>query len=284
MPQLFSSSQIVVKLAVFGVLVVFVPGCVPRTPQASWSSQRAWTYVKRTMDTSGDRDLAKSNPDLLRTKRQRRSELQQQIKSGRSRQMPEGWPRDMLDELRNPVANALREEETYLPPGQTGLIMLGELTGADGRSLLKQPEGKLAVVGFMNTLLRDEQLGDRWIFMAMTVKEARKLLVDIGGDGGQAIKHGGREFFYSPESVVVLDLVLAARQDNVAHTLQCRGAANLASLATRTSRGTEEQALQYHYQPLAGRWILASEEQRRIDAEVKAREETKASNPLGFAF
>ena len=233
----------------------------------AWSSQWAWAYIKKQNNPAKLAMLKLTLPQVATMVQASNDNFNKNLDLASSSQLPRGGVGGLLESIRKNVAAAIRSEEQYLQGGGSGLILLGELTGPDGRPLELSNSGKVEIETFMGSLLQAEGLGDRWSYLSMTPAEAQAKFRNAGAGGGNAVQNGGREFVYNTENLLVLNLSIDAEPNKTEHRVDYRGVGGVASPATRTSSSIEGAKVTYYYQPFMGEWIIDKEEQRRRSNE-----------------
>ena len=232
-----------------------------------WSSEHSWAYVKAQNNPTkivALRLLSKPLADLVQAAN---VDFNKQIDQVTGSKLPKGGVGGLLESIRDNVAEAVRREEQYLQGGGSGLILLGELVGPDGRSLETNSRGAGEITQFMGDLLTTEGLGDRWSYLSMTPQEAERSFGEAGAGGGDAVQSAGREFVYNTENLLVLSLRIDAEANPTKHRVDYVGVGDVAAPATRTSSAIEGAATSFYYQPFMGEWIDEKEEKSRVEKE-----------------
>ena len=240
-----------------------------------WSSQRAWEVIEDQESVSINRIQAVFGVipgDTIDNAAESSYAIEAQEKS---QSLPPGGLKLLLDRARASFVPTVQSATAGLTEGASGIIVLGDFIGPDGRPLDHDRAAQVDVENFLDALQASDGVAGDWIILALSPHEMQRVLDDAEAEPNMAVKLGIHEFIYAPANIYYMELLVSASPEGPSYAITYAADVRLSQVQTRTKvpwRGSGE--VTFFYQPFAEEWLPLDEETARREQDAREREAT----------
>jgi hypothetical protein len=255
------------------LLLGTVVGCAKDQPTLGearqWSSQRAWDTIDSHDPNMIERLFGMLPDDLGDAAKSADSQFADEAKEA-SRTTPPGGLELLLERLRVSFAPTIVEATAGLTNGASGIIVLGDFIGPDGKPIQSNVDSQVAVDRFIDQLQQTPGIAGNWFIITLSVEQMKQVLAEAGAEPGEAVKVSTYDFVYDPANIYFMEMLISATPYDPQHMVTYTGNARLSQVMSRVRvPGRGDGEVKFYYQPFAKEWLEYDEEmQRRLrDAE-----------------
>ncbi len=235
-----------------------------------WSSQRSWDEIKNYQPTFLERTMSVfpvEFSDAVKTADASFAEDAEQAFTT----TPPGGLDQLLERIRVSFASTIQAATPALTPGASGILVLGDFIGPDGKPLTDNVQQQIAVKNFIDALQTTEGIAGDWFVIRLTPAQIKDVLQQAGANPGQAVKVSLYEFIYDPANIYYVELLVSAEPYPPQHMVTYTGNAELIQVMSGTKvPGRGDGQVRFYYQPFAQEWLIDEEELSRREADTAA--------------
>lgn len=248
-----------------------------------WSSQRSWDTIENNDPNLIERVFSLFPEDMAQIAESADSSFATDAREA-SKTTPPGGLKLLLDQVRVSFVPTIVNATQGLTDGASGIIVLGDFIGPDGRPLADDVAAQIDVENFLDELQTSDGVAGNWFIIALSPEDMKDVLEEAGATPGEAVKVGIYEFVYDPQNIYYMELSVSSTPYDPQHMITYTGNARMSQVQTRTKvpgRGNGE--VKFFYQPFMKDWIeLTDENQRRLrDAKELAAERAASEKSRG---
>ena len=256
-----------------GTLCVWLTGCggssdISLSEARGWSSQRSWDVIEQNDPTFFERVFKMLPADVAEVTKSADTAFAQEAREA-STTTPPGGLEALLEQIRQSFAPTITAATPGLTAGASGILVLGDFIGPDGKPLADNMTQQVAVENFLDDLQTTEGVAGNWFIIALSPQQMNAVLAQAGAQPGQAVKVGIYEFIYDPANIYYMELLVSAEPYDPQHMVTYTGNARLSQVLTRTKvPGRGNGQVRFYYQPFAKAWLTEQQELTRREQDA----------------